>query len=154
MRIILSVMVALSIMSMNANCSFAEKTMRVAELSKVEGDVQVVTPKDEKKNGEVGMQLTEGYGLNTGAGGFAIVDIKGDTGTAKLEVKENTRLKFTEMIEDKAAATQQTLLDMAIGEMLVTSQRIQSEKSKFEVKTPTSIAGIRGTKFTISVKAE
>jgi hypothetical protein len=139
---------------MNVNFSFAEQTMRVAELALVEGDVQVVTPQDEKKKGEVGMQLTEGYGLNTGAGGFVIVDIKGNTGTAKLEVKENTRLKFTELVEDKTAETQQTLLDMAIGEMLVTSQKVQSEKSKFEIKTPTSIAGIRGTKFTISVKSE
>ena len=54
---------------------------------------------------------------------------------------------------DPKADTSKTLLDLAMGEILIKAQKVHGEKSQFEVKTPTSIVGVRGTTFNVKVEA-
>ena len=44
-----------------------------------------------------------------------------------------------------------TLLDLALGKVLVHVEKLQG-KSKFEVRTPTALTGVRGTTFTVEVR--
>jgi len=137
-------------------CAIAEAdvTQRTATIVELEGEAQVITPENEKVPAEVGMSLTQGYAIKTGAESLVVVFLQGVSETANVEIKEKSELRLAELLEDKDIETQTTLLDLAIGEILITSKKLQAEKSKFEVKTPTSIVGVRGTTFSVSVEAE
>jgi len=69
-----------------------------------------------------------------------------------VEMKQNSKLQLAVLLGGKEAPTQTTLLDLSMGEILVKAQKVHSEKSKFEVKTPTSVVGIRGTTFSVAVE--
>jgi hypothetical protein len=52
---------------------------------------------------------------------------------------------------NKITGDKTTLLDLAIGKVLVQTQKLQGD-SKFEVRTPTALTGVRGTIFEVTVK--
>ena len=60
---------------------------------------------------------------------------------------------MAELIGNKEEGTQKTLLDLAIGKILIRAKKLHSEEEKFEVKTPTTIVGVRGTTFAVEVEA-
>jgi hypothetical protein len=120
----------------------------------MKGTVEVRTTKDKKWVGaKVGTVLNEGDMLRTMAGSWALLNLDGQGQTATVEVKENSQLKMAQLLENKAASSQSTLLDLALGEVLIKAKKLHSEKSKFEVKTPTSIVAVRGTTFSVAVKS-
>ncbi|MBN1688101.1 MAG: FecR domain-containing protein, partial [Candidatus Omnitrophica bacterium] len=69
----------------------------------------------------------------------------------KIELKPKSRLKMTTLEMDAITGEKITLLDLAIGKVLVHASKLQGE-SKFEVRTPTSTTGVRGTVFEVSVE--
>jgi hypothetical protein len=81
------------------------------------------------------------------------LNVDGSGQTATVEVKENSQLLLSELLVNPANGTQKTLLDLAAGEILIKAQKVKGEESKFEVKTPTSIVGVRGTTFAVKVEA-
>ena len=131
----------------------AQETSRVATVIELKGAVEIKTPKEAWKPVGVGMVLREKDIIRTKANSLAVLNLDGLGETATVEVKENSQLKLAELIQNKKAATQTTLLDLALGEILIKAKKLHSEKSKFEVKTPTSIVGVRGTTFSVAVEA-
>jgi len=99
-----------------------------------------------------GMVLSEGDTLKTAAGSWALLNV--DNGKiAMVELKGGSQMLIAELAADPQTDTSQTLLDLAIGEVLIKAQKVHGESSKFEVKTPTSIVGVRGTTFNVKVEA-
>ena len=99
-----------------------------------------------------GMVLGEGDALKTAEGSWALVNI--DNGKiAMVELKGGSQMSIAELAGDPKSDTSKTLLDLAIGEVLIKAQKVHGESSKFEVKTPTSIVGVRGTTFNVKVEA-
>jgi hypothetical protein len=137
-----------------AGVSYAEITKREAVITEMDGTANVKTPEGTWLPAEVGMKLTEGSVLKTGAASMVLLYLEGVSETADVEIKENTELRIEELYEDRDSSEQTTLLDLALGEILITSQKLRSEKSQFEVKTPTSIVGVRGTTFSVIVEKE
>ena len=137
-----------------AAVSYAEITKREAVIKELDGTANVKTADGTWIPAEVGMKLTEGSILKTDAGAMVVLYLEGVSETADVEVKEKSELRIEELYEDKATSEQTTLLDLALGEILITSQKLRSEKSQFEVKTPTSIVGVRGTTFSVIVERE
>ncbi|MBF0252602.1 MAG: FecR domain-containing protein [Candidatus Omnitrophica bacterium] len=148
---IITVILAVSFLCANSHAEFAKRS---AEIVDMEGTGQVIAPNMPAVPAEVGMVLTEGYVVKTGAESWIMFNLVSDQEPADVEMKENTEMFFSELLLDAQEGVQKTLLDLAIGEILITSKKLQSEKSKFEVKTPTSIIGVRGTSFSVSVEAE
>ncbi len=137
--------------AVTADAAVAQRTATIIEM---DGTAEVKMPDTQQWTAaNLGMELTEGYTVRTEANSLVVLQLHG-VETANVEIKERTVMRLAEFFEDKDTATQRTLLDLAIGEILVTSKKLQSEKSKFEVKTPTSIVGVRGTTFSVSVEAE
>lgn len=133
---------------------FAEDmTKRTAKISDVKGAVEVKTATGEIVPAKVGMVLNEGDMVQTKTNSSAILNVDGTAETASVEVKANAKLKLSEMLENKKEGVQMTLLDLSMGEILIKAKKLHSEKSKFEVKTPTSIVGVKGTTFSVSVEA-
>jgi len=132
---------------------FTAEAKRIATITELKGVVEVKVPKQPWIPASVGMLLNQGDLIRTKAKSSAILNLDAAAQTATVEVKEDSQLALAELLEDKATATQTTLLDLALGEILIKAKKLHSEKSRFEVKTPTSIVGVRGTKFSVTVKA-
>ena len=149
-----SISVFLLILSVSM-VGLAETTVRKATIVEIDGKADVKTTESAKwKIAMVGMSLSQGDVIRTGDDSIVVLLLEGASGTANVELKEKSELCFTELFEDQSDDTQRTFLDLAIGRLLITSKKLQSEKSKFQVKTPTSIIGVRGTTFSVSVETE
>ena len=126
---------------------------RTAAISVFTGDVSVRLSGEEKLlPAEIGMILSEGDILLTKSKSTAVLAIDGEEGTAMVEVGENSQLLIAELVENQAG-DKQTLLDLALGKILIKVKKVHDPASKFEVKTPTSIMGVRGTEFSVEVEA-
>ena len=131
----------------------AEERKRIAAVVDTNGKVEVRNQQGEWIAAKKGMVLQEGDVIRTNANSFAVLNVDGLAETATVEVKEKSQLKLIELIENKEKDTQNTFLDLALGEILIKAKKLHSEKSSFEVKTPTSVVGVRGTTFSIAVEA-
>lgn len=130
-----------------------EESKRIATIQELQGTVDVRIAKEAWQPAKVGVVLNQGDIIRTKKNSYALLNLDGRAQTATVEVKQNAQLKLAELIVDKEADTQTTLLDLALGEILIKAKKLHSEKSRFEVKTPTSIVGVRGTTFSVSVEA-
>ena len=130
----------------------AEK--RTAQIVSLDGTAQVKAAGGaEWVPAQVGMVLNEGDTLKMAEKSWALINVDGKGQTATVEVKEGSQLLLAELMVDQEAGTSKTLLDLAMGEVLIKAQKVHGEESKFEVKTPTSIVGVRGTTFNVKVEA-
>ena len=132
----------------------AEAMIRKANVEEMNGTVEISTLGGAWVPASLGMSLVEGDMIRTGEESTAVLLLEGVSGTASVELYEESELELTELFEDKGEGAQLTFLDLSVGQLLITSQKLRSEKSKFRVKTPTSIIGVRGTTFSISVEAD
>ena len=124
---------------------------RVAEISDIQGDVQFRKGgTTEWKGAEKGMLLLEGDAIKTGATAKAtiVLDKAGETG--ELALAPNSQMRIETLKKNPATEDKTTLLDLALGKVLVKAEKLKGNSS-FQVKTPTSICGVRGTTFEVSV---
>ncbi len=132
----------------------AEEIMRKAALVEITGTVLVKTPdKDELIPASKGMALGEADIVITKDASLATVEIESGEGKAKVDVQENSQVLILELAKDSATGKETTLLDLAVGKIFIKVDKLKEENSKFEVKTPTSVVGVRGTKFSVQVEA-
>ena len=124
--------------------------VRKAIISQAKGKVEVRIGEKPWQPAKVGMVLHENDQIRTGGGSSAktLLDDKGSTG--KLDVKENTLVRFNKMNWDEASKDKTTLIDVAMGKVKVHAEKLRG-KSKFEINTPTAVLGIRGTTFEVNV---
>jgi len=96
---------------------------------------QVVLPGDLVKTAETGS-----------------VDVLLDNGkTGRVEVKPGSFFRISKAETDPVSGDKSTMLDLAVGKVLVHASKLQGN-SKFEVRTPTTLTGVRGTVFEVVVK--
>ena len=98
----------------------------------------------------VGAILSQGDSLKTEAGSEVTMDLRGANKTAQIVVREKSQFIFKTFQHDEGSKVDTTLLDVSLGGVLVRAEKLVGS-SKFEVKTPTSIVGIRGTTFEVKV---
>lgn len=115
-----------------------------------QGSVEVKLGETGWAPANIGVVLNEGDMIRTNANSSAIVEVE-NAGT--VEIKPNSELEFTELTTDKEGSSYRTILDLSLGEILIKAKKLNAEKSKFEVKTPTSVVGVRGTAFSVKVDA-
>jgi len=151
---ILKVLLITGLVLTLSSLAMAGEAKRTASISDLKGKVEVYTKQTKGwVEAKAGMLLNEGDMLRTMGGSWALLNVDGRAETATVEVKENSQLKMAQLLENKANSSQSTLLDLALGEVLIKAKKLHSEKSKFEVKTPTSIVAVRGTTFSVAVKS-
>ena len=100
------------------------------------------------------MVLNEGDTVRTGKGSWALLNINGNAQSATAELKENSQMPLLELAKDDDKMTRSTMLDLSAGEVMVKTKNIGGEKSKFEVKTPTSVIAVQGGSASFSVTVE
>jgi hypothetical protein len=124
-------------------------TQNLAHVSALAGDVTVKLP----RGGDF-HPLADGSNVVTGTQIHT-----GPTGTATLNWIDGTRIRLgsnaimtvlqCQINKDTLAET--SLFKLDAGEILVRVRRLLSGQSKFEIRTPTATAGVRGTIFTVKV---
>jgi hypothetical protein len=150
----LKILLILGLVLAVCSTAIAADVKRTASISDMKGTVEVRTKQDKKWVGaKIGMPLSEGDMIRTMANSWVLLNVDGKVETATVEVKENSQLKMAQLLQNDKSSTQTTLLDLALGEVLIKAKKLHSEKSKFEVKTPTSIVAVRGTTFSVAVKS-
>ncbi len=125
---------------------------RFAEVQDITGEVQVkATPDDSWRLAVKGMKMNESGEIKTGKESTAVIllDEKGSTG--KVDIKPNTWMRIAQLSYDEKQENKTTLLDLALGQVLVQAEKLKGESS-FQVRTPTSTTSVRGTVFEVTVK--
>lgn len=150
---ILRLICALSLMMGMCSLAAAEQSKRIATIAQLSGTAEVKSPQGKWMAAKVGTNLTQGDIIRTKANSEALLNLDGMAQTATVQMKANSQLKISELMENKPEKSQTTLLDLALGQVLIEAKKLHSEKSKFEVKTPTSIVAVRGTSFSVNVEA-
>ena len=94
--------------------------------------------------------LEEKDSIKTGPNSEVKLELMGAAKTAELVVGKDTTFKFDTFQHEDTDKLENTLLNVEVGKVLVKAEKLVGN-SKFEVKTPTSIVGIRGTVFEVDV---
>ncbi len=89
-----------------------------------------------------GVYLQENDIVKTGPGGKASLVL--DTGS-QVDIGPSTNVKIAKLTDND------TLLDMAMGELTNKVEKLKEENVSFAVKTPASVCAVRGTKFSVIV---
>jgi hypothetical protein len=80
------------------------------------------------------------------------VEVLMDDGkTGRVEIKEGSLFRIQKAETDSVTGDKTTLLDLAMGKILVKVESLKGN-SRFEVRTPTALTGVRGTVFEVTVK--
>jgi hypothetical protein len=97
-----------------------------------------------------GMTLLPGDEIRTASNSSVDVLLDGNK-VGRVEIKEGSLFRIGKAETDVLTGDKTTLLELAIGKVMVHAEKLQG-KSKFEVKTPTVLTGVRGTIFEVTVK--
>lgn len=121
--------------------------IRQATLANFAGEVMIRQGGGEWKPATAGDIMKINDELKTSPGASAEVLL--DNGSVKL--RENSHFKIDTMNLDPATGEKVTYLNLALGRILIKAEKLQGN-SQFEVRTPTSTTGVRGTVFEVSVE--
>jgi hypothetical protein len=114
-----------------------------AKLIQMEGDVQVIRAGGEKPfKAFVNMRLTEGDRIITGTSGKAKIEMDDEV---VITLAENTRIYLSELRGSKGA--KQSSINLQSGGVGSSVKEKLKDNSRFEIKTPTAVMGVRGTEF-------
>ncbi|HSV96013.1 MAG TPA: FecR domain-containing protein [Spirochaetota bacterium] len=91
---------------------------------------------------EIGAMIKENDRLVTA--GRSSCDLK--IGDSIIRIKENSKVLISQLM--RKGAVENTALGLEVGRMLCKPKKLMKKES-FLVKTPTAVAGVRGTKFTV-----
>ncbi|MBU1128491.1 MAG: FecR family protein [Candidatus Omnitrophica bacterium] len=135
--------------------AFPQSVECAAKIVDLKGEAEIRTTGEEGwASAEVELILNEGDVLRTKAGSGVVLELAaGGEEIATVEIEENSQLVIAEFTRDEDEGIQNVLLDLAVGRMLIKVQKLYSEKSKFQVKTPTSIVDVRKTIFVVEVES-
>jgi len=131
----------------------AEKAITEVKIISLEGTASIKKAGAREwlsaKEGDV---LNPGDTLRTDPLSNLKLNFDGSEETAVVSVSSNAELTFDKLAWDKLTDKKETILDLAIGSVLIQASELEGE-SKFEVNTPTSVVGVRGTTFEVRVSA-
>lgn len=99
------------------------------------------------------MRMGPGDIIRTGADSYADLSFNGMAQTALVRVEAGSEMEIETFQTSKLMKRRKILLDLAIGEVLVKANKLKQD-SQFQVRTPTSVVGVRGTGFKVKVTAE
>lgn len=115
----------------------------VGRISKLHGTVSVRAKKsDSFKAAKADQQLEEGDRIKTGNDGWVELRL---VDNSRMTLANNTELELTSLsigVKEKRG-----VLTLAGGKMRATVTKLAGQQTDFKVKSPTAVAGIKGTEF-------
>lgn len=113
----------------------------------VAGKVKVreVFPRSDWRKLRIGEKLQSGMAIRTEDNGRCDIQIGEDS---VFRMKENSEIHLNELFRNIASGKSKTELELVIGKVLLKPKEL-SDGESFQVNTPTAVAGVRGTKFSV-----
>lgn len=131
--------------AMAAKC--AEKELPTAFIGDMHGNVEIwLSGDDDWRKAEKGLVLEEGDKIKTGSNSEAVLQWANGH---KLKVYALSVLNIDQL--SAKGSNENTGLNVESGKIFAKANKLKSEKSSFQVATPTAVAGVRGTQFMIEV---
>ncbi len=128
---------------------------RVAVVDSLTGSAEVV------KNGEgppvglkVGQLVHAGDVIRTGADGSVELRWARWAGGMRIKVGPNTTFTVKRSVVNRSSKDAESRLRVDAGTIWVRIRKALTGKSKFEVETPTAVAAVRGTTFSVTVERD
>jgi len=113
----------------------------------VKGDVKVIS-KSKMSSAKVGMKVTEGDTVTTGPESRAKI-VMSDKNV--LNISPNSKVLIEIYKNNSATGEKKVELKVDHGKVRATvEQKYDDEENTFKIKTPTAVAGVRGTDFSVS----
>lgn len=113
----------------------------------VKGDVKLIS-KGKSIPAKVGQKVFEGDSITTGPDSRAKV-VMSDKNV--LNISPDTKVEITIYKNDPSSNTKKVDLKVDQGKVrAAVEQKYDDEKNTFRIKTPTAVAGVRGTDFSVS----
>ena len=120
---------------------------RWLEVQQIQGDVTYRGTQN--RAARVGDRLgSVGQGISTASRSTSILNV--DTGIGVVRVAENTSLVVSQL-SVLADGARLTLLEVTQGQARLQVRPFTNPNSRLEIRTPSGIAGVRGTEFGVSV---
>lgn len=133
-------------------CHASTTISTIAKLTEVEGEVTMQAKgRDGWRTVWDGDFIREGDRIRTGAKSSCV--IKWSNGNV-LKVTPFTNLRFDKMTKDLAKGDEKSSVNLWNGKIYARAKKLKDSDSSFEIRTPTALAGVRGTRFSIGVDAE
>jgi hypothetical protein len=132
-----------------SDCVAAEDIAQMkATVVKVAGDVRVKSRASLTwHNPKVNEVLGAGDRLETGKNG--LIEIKLDNDNV-ISLKSDTKITLTKLTQNLKTGDYENLLEAAKGKIRAKVEKIKGN-SKFEIKTPTAVAAVRGTTMYLDI---
>jgi hypothetical protein len=120
-------------------------TMRSAQVISVTGEVKVKKSGGEKAYPAIkGMGLVHGDGIITKKKALTFLEMDNDK---EIRIGSSTQIIVSELITSVKTMGKKTSISLLSGKVLITISKKLENDSKFEIRTPTVIMGVRGTQF-------
>lgn len=117
----------------------------------VKGDIKVTNLKNQTAPVKVGSKILPGETVVSGADSRAKI-VMADRNV--FNISPSTKFVISSYENDPKAGTKNVELSLLDGKVRSNvEQKYDGEKSKFLIKTPTAVAGVRGTQFLVSFDA-
>lgn len=111
----------------------------------VKGSVKITNASKQTVDGKVGGKVFEGDSIATGADSRAKIVMQDRN---VINVNPDTQLAITKYENDAASGKKNVEMNLLQGKVRNNvEQTYDGDKSKFLIKTPTAVAGVRGTQF-------
>lgn len=97
---------------------------------------------DSYQKAKKGLPLEKGFWIKTGVDGWTVLLLSDNS---RLTLANNTELEITEFIVSKER--KDGLFNVAQGKLRASITRLTGENVNYKIKSPTAVAGIKGTEF-------
>ena len=131
---------------LSARAGAAESPQRSLEVQEAQGNV--VFKGSQTRRARVGDRLVTGQGLTTGKRSSAILAIDQQIGLIK--VAENTDL-VVRRLDMTPNGGNITLVSVNRGQVALRVRSFTNPTSRLEIRTPSGVAGVRGTEFGVGI---
>ena len=122
-----------------------------AKVVALSGDVSATASDGQKVEMKVGATLMEGAQIETGVNGFLTMSLPD---ASRISLPSNSRVKFNKLRMARFTKSPRTELMLVHGHVESRVSPLDTNKGSYEVRTPTSVAGVRGTQFRVGTDGE
>ena len=143
-RIFSIAVIAAAVLALGSVAARAEAL--VVRVTQIKGNVMVSAGKDFKA-AKAGQQMKKGYTVKTAAGASCI--LKWSTGHA-VKVSPLSVVSVDKLVQSGASESSQVGVEK--GKIYAKVDKLADNSSKFEIKTPTAIAGVRGSEIFVTAE--
>jgi hypothetical protein len=123
----------------------------LAQVVALSGKVTASTADGQAIVMRVGMKLAEGVQIETGINGFLTMSLPD---ASRISLPSNSRVIFSRLRMARYTKSPRTELMLLRGHIESRVSPLEDNKGSYEVRTPMSVAGVRGTQFRVGLEGD